>query len=87
MASRLAVLALLLVFAVWGAWLNYVATARVEGEAGKQIQLFSFSGFFFANISYNLFICVFSCEDQDLPLFQLLYTQKDLVRSQFFKKA
>ena len=40
MASRLAVLALLLVFAVWGTWLNYVATARVEGEAGKQIQLF-----------------------------------------------
>ena len=40
MASRLAVLALLLVFAVWGTWLNYVATARIEGEAGKQIQLF-----------------------------------------------
>ena len=39
MASRLAVLALLLVFAVWGAWLNYVATARVEGEAGLQILL------------------------------------------------
>jgi len=37
MASRLAVLAFLLVFAVWGAWLNYVATARVEGEAGLQI--------------------------------------------------
>ena len=37
MASRLAMLALLLVFAVWRAWPNYVATARVEGEAGKQI--------------------------------------------------
>ena len=32
MASRLAVLALLLVCVVWGAWLNYVATALVEGE-------------------------------------------------------
>ena len=37
MASRLAVLALLLICVVWGAWLNYVATAHVEGEAGKQI--------------------------------------------------
>ena len=37
MARRLAMFALLLVFAVWGAWPNYVATARVEGEAGKQI--------------------------------------------------
>ena len=37
MASRLAVLALLLVFAVWGAWLNYIVTARVEGEASLQI--------------------------------------------------
>ena len=37
MASRLAMVALLLVFVVWGAWPNYVATARVEGEAGKQI--------------------------------------------------
>ena len=34
MASRLAVLALLLVCV---AWLNFVATARVEGEAGLQI--------------------------------------------------
>ena len=32
MASRLAVLALLLACVVWGAWLNYVATALVEGE-------------------------------------------------------
>ena len=33
MADRLAVLALFLVYVVWGAWLNYVATARVdEGE-------------------------------------------------------
>ena len=32
MASRLAVLALLLVCVVWGAWLTYVATALVEGE-------------------------------------------------------
>jgi len=32
MASRLVVLALLLVCVVWGAWLNYVATALVEGE-------------------------------------------------------
>ena len=37
MASRLAMLALLLACVVWGAWLNYVATARVEGEAGLQI--------------------------------------------------
>ena len=35
MAGSLAVLALLLVFAVWGAWLNYVATARVEGEVNR----------------------------------------------------
>ena len=39
MASRLAMFVLLLVFAVWGAWPNYVATARVEGEAGKQTLL------------------------------------------------
>ena len=32
MASRLAVLALLLVCVVWGSWLSNVATARVEGE-------------------------------------------------------
>ena len=37
MASRLAVLALLLVRVAWGAWLNFVATARVEGEGGLQI--------------------------------------------------
>ena len=50
MASLLAVLALLLAFAVWGAWLNYIATARVEGE-GNRFSYFSISGFFFANIT------------------------------------
>ena len=39
MADRLAVLALLLVCVVWGAWLNYVATARVD-EGELQIKLF-----------------------------------------------
>ena len=39
MASRLAVLALLLVCVVWGAWLNYVATARVD-EGEVQINYF-----------------------------------------------
>ena len=64
MAGRLAVLALLLVCVVWGAWLNYVATARVdEGE----VQINYFSGFFFAElhlIQYVVFLsCGFSCED------------------------
>ena len=56
MASRLAMFALLLAFAVWGAWPNYVATASVEGEAGKQILLtiFRFQAFL-ANISYITF--------------------------------
>ena len=39
MASRLAVLALLLVCVVWGAWLNYVVTARVD-EGEVQINYF-----------------------------------------------
>ena len=39
MAGRLAVLALLLVCVVWGAWLNFVATARVD-EGEVQIKLF-----------------------------------------------
>ena len=39
MAGRLAVLALLLVCVVWGAWLNYVATARVD-EGEVQINFF-----------------------------------------------
>ena len=39
MAGRLAVLALLLVCVVWGAWLNYVATARVD-EGEVQINYF-----------------------------------------------
>ena len=38
MADRLAVLALFLVYVVWGAWLNYVATARVD-EGEVQIKL------------------------------------------------
>ena len=50
MASRLAVLALLLVCVVWGGWLNYVATARVEGEVNR-FGYFSFPGVFFANIT------------------------------------
>ena len=29
----------------------------------NRFSYFSFSGVFFANISYNFFICVFSCED------------------------
>ena len=48
MASRLAVLALLLVCVVWGAWLNYVATARVEGEVNRLSYFFRHS---FAAIS------------------------------------
>ena len=67
MASRLAVLALLLVFAVWGTWLNYVATARVEGEAGKQIQLFFIFRRFFSPTSVITFLfaslAAVSCED------------------------
>ena len=47
MASRLAVLALLLVCVVWGAWLNYAASALVEGEVNK------FSYFFQAFSSPN----------------------------------
>ena len=82
MASRLAVFALLLVFAVWGAWLNYVATARVEGE-GNRFSYFSFSGFFFANITKPSHLL----QRSSLELFQLLYTQKDLVGSQFDMKA
>ena len=78
MASRLAVLALLLVFAVWGAWLSYVATARVEGE-GNRFSHFSFSGFFFANITQPSHLP----QRASLPL----YTQKDLVGSQFVMKA
>ena len=39
MASRLAVLTLLLVCVVRGAWLNYVATARVD-EGEVQIHYF-----------------------------------------------
>ena len=39
MASRLAVLTLLLVCVVWGAWLNYVVTARVD-EGEVQINYF-----------------------------------------------
>ena len=39
MASRLAVLALLLVCVVWGAWLNYVASARLD-EGEVQINYF-----------------------------------------------
>ena len=47
-----------------GAWLNYVATARVnEGE----VQINYFSDFFFAElhlIQYVVFLsCGFSCED------------------------
>ena len=64
MADRLAVSAILLVCVVWGAWLNYVATARVnEGE----VQINYFSDFFFAElhlIQYVVFLsCGFSCED------------------------
>ena len=64
MAGRLAVLALLLVCVVWGAWLNYVATARDnEGE----VQINYFLGFFFAElhlIQCVVFLsCGFSCED------------------------
>ena len=43
MASRLVVLALLLVCVVWGAWLNYVATARVEGEVNRLSYFFRHS--------------------------------------------
>ena len=80
MASRLAMLALLLVFAVWGAWPNYVATVRVKGEAGKQILLaiFHFRAFL-ANISYINFSFASLAElRRCLQLFQLLYTQKTL---------
>ena len=35
MSGRLAVITLFPVCVVWGAWLNYVATARVEGEVNR----------------------------------------------------
>ena len=35
MSGRLAVLTLFLVCVVSGAWLNYLATARVEGEVNR----------------------------------------------------
>ena len=63
MASRLAVLALLLVCVVWGAWLNYAATALVEGEVNK-FSYFFFRLFLRQTTSVNRLIsCVFSCED------------------------
>ncbi|XP_073233519.1 microfibril-associated glycoprotein 4-like [Porites lutea] len=70
MASRLAMFALLLVFAVWGAWPNYVATARVEGTCGQNSRRITFltpvGGFYleghvFSNHSVELNL---DCQDQ-----------------------
>ncbi|CAH3189213.1 unnamed protein product [Porites lobata] len=70
MASRLAVLALLLACVVWGAWLNYVATARVEGTCGQNNRRITFltpvGGFYleghvFSNHSVELNL---DCQDQ-----------------------
>ena len=65
MASRLAVLTLLLVCVVWGAWLNYVVTARVdEGE----VQINYFFWLFLRRTTSDSVRCFslscgFSCED------------------------
>ena len=86
MASRLAMFALLLVFAVWGAWPNYVATARVEGEAGKQILLaiFHFQAFL-ANISYITFSFASLAAKIFAIISAVIYT-KDLEGSQLMNR-
>ncbi|CAH3177431.1 unnamed protein product, partial [Porites lobata] len=42
MSGRLAVLTLFPVCVVWGTWLNYVATARVEGNCGQNNRRITF---------------------------------------------
>lgn len=85
MASRLAILALFLLFPVWGAWPKYVATARVEGEPGKQILLaiFHFQAFL-ANISYITFSFASLAAKIFAIISAVIYT-KDLEGSQLLE--